>query len=310
MKTRMQLTLGLAALMAASVPVSAAPEDTPAQVVQQYLTDRDAHKMADAYALLSPATRQQFPQKEFTAHHDVPNAPGLTPMMRALLALFSDTGAYRFQVTGAAPDDKNVVLVSAQPSGADAKDVLTLKVVTVADAGDGGKPRVDAMLSLERTDSAAFHKARDAAQAAVSASNLKQIALAIVKYANAHNNRLPDADRWVDEVSSSWKDPKADPAEQERQFQSLFHDPSAPPEQAWSYAFNRDLSGRSLTSVLNPAGTVLVFESTAGVKNAADGGVSVPHPGRHNGGTHFAFADGHVQWFADSPAPQTPKPTQ
>ncbi len=50
-------------------------------------------------------------------------------------------------------------------------------------------------------------------------------------------------------------------------------------------------------------GAALLFESTAGVKNAADTGDSVPMPGRHNGGTDYALADGHVKWEADGAKP-------
>lgn len=299
MKTRIFATLCLAAALAA--PALAAPSAT--DTVQQYLTDHDAHRLADAYALLSPATKQNIPLKEFTTHRDIPADPTVTPMMRALIGLIMDTGAsssFDYHVTGVDPTDSLVVLVSAQPHG-DAKGALTLKIVTVPDPQAGGAPRLDLFQSLERTDPEASHKAREAARTTTSLSNLRQIALAIIMYAQAHNNRLPDADRWVDEVLPLWLDPKASPAEKERSTKSLFRDPSAPEGQEWTYAFNRNLSGLPLSSLKNPAGTVLVFESTTGAKNAADTGQSLPHPGWHNDGSDLSFVDGHVVWMSDKP---------
>jgi len=50
---------------------------------------------------------------------------------------------------------------------------------------------------------------------------------------------------------------------------------------------------------------VLLFESTDGKKNASDRGESLPRPGRHNGGTDYALADGYVKWVSDT----APKPS-
>jgi len=306
MKTRTFATLCLAATLAA--PALAAPSATA--VVQEYLTDRDAHRLAEAYALLSPDTKQIVPLKEFTTRRELPADPTVSPAMRALVALVMDTGAapsYEYRVTGADPADSRVVLVSAQPRG-DAQGALTLKIVTFADPAAGGAPRIDLVPSLDRTDPDASRKAREAARAASSMSNLKQIALATLIYAQAHKDRLPDADRWADEVLPYLIGPQASPADRERVTKGLFRDPSAPEGQNWTYAFNRNLSGRLLSSIKDPSNTVLVFESTTSVKNAADVGASVPRPGRHSGGSHYAFADGHVKWIADKATGDAPTP--
>lgn len=306
MKTWTFVTLCLAATLAA--PALAAPSATA--VVQEYLTDRAAHRLPDAYALLSPDTKQIVPLKEFTTRRELPADPTVSPAMRALVALVMDTGAapsYEYRVTGADPADSRVVLVSAQPRG-DVQGALTLKIVTFADPAAGGAPRIDLVPSLDRTDPDASHKMRDAARAAVSVSNLRQIALAILLYAQAHNDRLPDADHWVDEVLPIWLDPKATHAEQERSALSLFRDPTAPEGRNWTYAFNRNLSGLRLSSLKDPAHIVLVFESTTAVKNAADTGASLPRPGWHSGGSHYAFADGHVRLIPDKPTGDAPTP--
>lgn len=300
MKTGTLVTLCLAAALAA--PALAAPSATA--VVQEYLTDRDTNQLTKAYARLSPNTQQHIPFAQFSQLKAFPDDTSVTPALRALTALFLDAGdtlGYQYHVVGVAPDAARVILVSARPRNALLKDSLTLKVVTVPDTQAENTPRLDLMQSVERTDPEGFSKAREAARAATSMSNLKQIALAILIYAQAHNDRLPDAGRWAEEILPLWVDPKASAAEKERSSKSLFRDPSAPEGQDWTYAFNQNLSGLPLSSLKDPANTVLVFESTTALKNAADAGPSLPRPGRHSGGSHYAFADGHVRWVPDKP---------
>ncbi len=146
-------------------------------------------------------------------------------------------------------------------------------------------------------------KARAEAVKMVSLSNLRQIGLAVVVYAQSHGGRLPDADHWVDEIAPTLGDEKA--------LRSLMWDRAAPPTQPYGYAFNRSLSGVNLATLKDPAQVAMVFESTLGHRNAADTGQSVPSPGRHEGGTHYVFADGRARWvpdggevsFAIAPAP-------
>ena len=304
MKARTFATLCLAAALAA--PALAAPSAT--DVVQQYLADRAAHQMTDAYALLSPDTQKNIPLKELMTQRALP-PPGaaMPPTLRALFALIFDTGAappYTYHAAGADPTDAQVVLVTAQPGGG-AQGLLTLKLVTVAGPQAGGAPRLDLFQSLERTDPDASHKARGAARATASLSNLKQIALAIMQYAQTHHDRLPDAAHWTDEILPLFLGPQAGPqttpAALEQFGTSLFRDPSAPEGKAWTYAFNRNLSGLPLSALKDPANTVLVFESTTAAKNAADTGQSLPRPGWHSGGSHYAFADGHVKLVPDVP---------
>ena len=150
-----------------------------------------------------------------------------------------------------------------------------------------------ALLGLAQAPSAAAPKASasEKARRTASQSNLKQIGLALTLYLETHNQRMPDADRWTDEIMPYVRN------------QNLFHDPSAPASQKWSYAFNRSLSRVPLMRLQSPATTVMLFESRKGVKNASDNGQSVPRPGRHSGGTDYAFTDTHVRWFADGTKP-------
>lgn len=134
-------------------------------------------------------------------------------------------------------------------------------------------------------------KVRAEAVKMVSLSNLRQIGLAVVVYAQDHGGRLPDADQWVDEIAPTLGN--------EKTLRSLLWDQAAPPSQPYGYAFNRSLSGVNLATLKDPSQVVMVFESTLGRRNAADTGQSVPLPGRHEGGTHYVFADGRVRWVPD-----------
>ncbi len=147
-----------------------------------------------------------------------------------------------------------------------------------------------AALRLAAQDNAADH-ARAAATRITSESNLRQIALGIIVYAQQHNGHLPDADQWTDEITPFWAKDMILP--------QLLHDPIVPGHRPSDYAFNKALSGKDINAIKDPSHTVLLFESTTGRRNAADTGQSVPTPGRHEGGTVYAFADGRVHWVPD-----------
>jgi prepilin-type processing-associated H-X9-DG protein len=165
---------------------------------------------------------------------------------------------------------------------------MTLRIFTVQ--GSDGKTRLDLLKTAFAADPT-LKQAMDKAQMTTCASNLKQISLGIIMYAQDHNETLPDAAKWVDEVMPYVKN------------EALFHDPQDAPDHPWSYAFNKALSGKKLAAIANPAETVLLFDSTLGTKNASDSGESLPHPGRHSGGNVYAFADGHVKFAQDGSAP-------
>ena len=133
-----------------------------------------------------------------------------------------------------------------------------------------------------------------------SEANLRQIGLGIEQYIENHHERYPDAAHWMDEIIPYLVPAQVTGAARQQRIAALFHDPSAPAGQMWSYAYNRALSGLSLAKDDSPALTVAVFESTQGVRNANDGGQSVPSPGWHSGGSDFLFADTHVKWVRTS----------
>lgn len=291
------LTPALRAAPAKPAAPAAVPDTPAVAAVRQYVADHLAGQEDKAYALLSMNTQALLPvaQRERVAN-SVTNPDTLKSMPPAVLplyALFVDTHNllhFKFRVLGPSPDDPNLVLVRTYQVGTPPDSVKTLKIVTVADTGAGGAIRVDAEKTMLLTAPELAGR-RDNAQTASSQSNLKQLSLGIIQYVQDHDETMPDGDKWVDEIYPYVKS------------EAVFRDPSAPAGEKWSYAFNRNLSGAKLAALASPATTVLLFESTLGAKNAADTGESVPQPGRHQGGTDYAFSDGHVKWLRDGTTP-------
>ena len=258
----------------ASIP-SPAPIPSPAVgVVEQYLAAHMAEQIDRACALLSansqawlPVARRELVANEMTSPNRLRT---MQPATLLLVALFSDIHNvlhFRSRVLGPSPDNPAIVLVSASQDGTPPSTIKTLQVATAADPGAGGALRVDA----EETEYLAMPQMRQMTQdarRAPSQSNLKKLSLAIIMYAQDNDQKLPDADKWVDEIMPYVKN------------EAVFRDPAAP-DLKYGYAFNRALSGVPMTALEDPAMTVLLFESTTGKKNAADAGASVPMPGRH-----------------------------
>jgi cell division septation protein DedD len=119
-------------------------------------------------------------------------------------------------------------------------------------------------------------------------SNLQGIALASLLYALDHGGKLPDANKWCEQLMDYLGDGQ------------ILRCPSAP-EQECGYAMNAALSGVELEKLQAPADTVLFFDSHLGTLNAAGGREAVCAPGRHGGGNCYAFADGFAKWLAEIP---------
>ena len=300
MNTQFVFLAGTLAALALVMPAFAAPlsaasqqADTPAvAVVREFLADRNAGKYDAAYALLSADLRQQIPEGSFAAGN--PPSPFEAHNWLAstfgLFVLWLDTHNtlnYTFTLIGPDPANPGIVLIrAAPPAGNNGLSTATLRLQTVTDS-TAHASRIDIFSSLKRSAPRRFGTARDHAERTASQSNLKQLALGVILYGQDHNEKMPDAADWVDEILPYVKT------------EAIFRDPSAPVGEKWSYAFNSTLSHQPIAALDYPAHTVLLFESSLGVKNASDTGQSVPVPGRHLGGTDYATADGHVQWFPD-----------
>ena len=285
-------TFACAALLAL-LPAAAHAADTPAvAVVREFLADRAAGKSADAYGLLSSASQKGMTENQFAAGRPMPpsfmqhQSDPLFPLV-VLLNDMHNTRHYTFTLIGPDPADPNAVLVrAAPPQTAAGVPVLVVHLAVLADPA-AHAPRLDIVQSLMRSNPKLAGEIKGNAKRAYSQNNLKQIGLGIIQYLQDHDETMPDASHWEDQILKYVGN------------KAVFRDPSAPAGQAYNYAYNRTLSHQSLAMLYAPAQTVMVFESTAGVKNAADTGQSVPHPGRYNGGTDYLFADGHVKWLKD-----------
>jgi len=127
-----------------------------------------------------------------------------------------------------------------------------------------------------------FARARESSRQAACQSNLKQLALGTLMYAQDNGNRLPLKDNWREAIYPYVRN------------NEVFHCPTARNDD--SYAYNASLSGKSLGEIGNPADVVMLFD-TSGGRNAAGGPELVDK--RHLGGFAAAFVDGHVRWMRE-----------
>ena len=135
-----------------------------------------------------------------------------------------------------------------------------------------------------------FHQARGKARQATCLSNVKQLSLGILMFADDHQGKLPDADRWADEIMPYIKN------------KNIFHCPSQSEKDViGGYAFNRALSGKNLAEINDPSQLVLIFESDKGW-NAAGDITALPANPRHVRGDNYGLADGHARWVARAEA--------
>jgi prepilin-type processing-associated H-X9-DG protein len=127
-----------------------------------------------------------------------------------------------------------------------------------------------------------FARARESAKKAICLSNVKNICIALEMYAADHDNHLPSANAWSDDLRTYVRnlDTYQCPSEQDL---------------ACAYAYNASLSGASLADIADPVNEVSIFESNAGWNAAGDWGLLVPEP-RHLGGDNYGYADGHAAW--------------
>ena len=111
-------------------------------------------------------------------------------------------------------------------------------------------------------------------------SNIKRLGLSARLYTFDHDGRLPDADRWVDELTPYVKDT------------DTFVCPADQSGARCSYAMNADLSGQILEDITDPESTVLFYETQHPGDNPSGSPADVPTPPRHEGGNNYAYADG------------------
>ncbi len=127
-------------------------------------------------------------------------------------------------------------------------------------------------------------KARDQAMQTSCASNLKQINLAMIMYAQDHDEVLPGA-AWADELQPYMKNTQ------------VMICPSRP-EAKVGYAFNKALLGKKLSEIAAPSEMVSIFDARMTGANPVGTAADVPPEGVHNGGINVGYVDGHVTWLS------------
>ncbi len=132
---------------------------------------------------------------------------------------------------------------------------------------------------------------QEKAQQAECISNLKQLGLAALMFAQDHDETFPSAEKWTDELMPYMGDP------------GILKCPAAGGLEC-AYLFNANLGGRHLAEVANAAEVVLFFEGGDGTRNGSAKAMELGPKARHNGGYDFAFLDGHVKWVSAKDAPK------
>jgi prepilin-type processing-associated H-X9-DG protein len=124
-----------------------------------------------------------------------------------------------------------------------------------------------------------FARGREKARQASCNSNLKQIALATLMYAQDYDGHLPDATHWQDQLFPYIKN------------RQLYVCPTPEPGTGNTYAMNRRLSAARASDYPSPSQTIVFYDADEAGRPVA----------RHNGGTNCAFLDGHVKWMKGVP---------
>ena len=128
--------------------------------------------------------------------------------------------------------------------------------------------------------------AREKASAARCLSNVKQLGLGLMMYANDHDERFPSGRQWETAVAARLGQTPGSPG-------NVFVCPTA--RSRASYGMNAEPSGRSQSEIVELAVTVLLFEADAPSRSFAGGLRDVARK-RHSGGSDYGFADGHAKW--------------
>jgi len=117
-------------------------------------------------------------------------------------------------------------------------------------------------------------------------SNIKQLGLGVLMYANDYDDKLPKAAVWMDSIGEYTKG------------SNLYHDPELNGTTEYGYAFRDKASGIKSASVAKPAEFQLIFDSVLLGRNAHSEPSTMPHPGRHLGHNCVGYMDGHAKSLA------------
>ncbi len=157
-------------------------------------------------------------------------------------------------------------------------------------------------------------KVRSTARRSQCASNLRQIGMAFLLYAQENKNtlpavympatppELPDPGYWYQPIAIAMGRDKDDMWKKE---QSFFFCRAAPPEELPPhYTMSHAVSGKNLDKIDAPSRRVVAADGTggsgAGISDSAPfGGISAT---RHDGGANYVYLDAHVQFLKEIPS--------
>lgn len=277
------LMLSLLLLVIVSTESRADPPSTPIDAVRQYIMAVDAGNYQAAYSLLPNSTQSHVTLEAFKdlQNQKLPDSGNGIVNLKAYMYFVSDfsrKSGYRYILKEVSKDNSNNVIIDVLTP-----DHKTLSMVIVTVKEDGGyKIDMDAtgnMLSRDPGDSKRHQL--------LCLIKMKQLSQALQIYLVEHGH-YPKADHWGDAILPYL--PNKD----------TFYCPSDSSKKC-SYAFNVNLSGKDSKAIKYPSETVLLFESSAGKMNYADGGTTVCKPTRHTKGNFYLFADGKVIACASKP---------
>jgi prepilin-type processing-associated H-X9-DG protein len=275
------LLLWFAMLLAAAVQAQELNQKDPAEVARAYV---QACEKWDTQA----ASRVVLNDGEAEALQQLLAWPGPALVEQSLAeALCMPLARHNRYVVGevATTGDEARVRVVA---------TYAVPLTLVLKKGDDGKWRVAVRESLLSTTGAVEPMLFDSAswlnrpgmspQEAQEAclSNLKQLGLGVLMYAQDHNEVLPPAETWCDDMFPYLKNAQ------------VYCCPLNP----YGYTYNVTLSRKPLAQIERPAETILFFELGHREQNAAADPTKVQAAHRHGNGDNFAYADGHVKWLA------------
>ncbi|MBI3920510.1 MAG: DUF1559 domain-containing protein, partial [Armatimonadetes bacterium] len=117
---------------------------------------------------------------------------------------------------------------------------------------------------------------REVARHATCQSNLKQIGLGLLMYAQANDGLLPPVDRWQEAAAEYIKN------------HQVFVCPEAGSRSLPHYSMEQSLTGVRVGALSDPRNAVLVYDGVNGLAAAGP-----------EGGVNVLFADGHVKRVMD-----------
>lgn len=272
---------------------------SPTEAVQQYMDAVKSGNIEAAYALCAFAPNVKVPFDQFKKIADNPEAlPADYPNRQEVFPLyyfvtdFNHKSGYQYKIKEAKPEDANTILVE----GTSPDNKSTLIEIVTGKIGNGYGIDLEATgQRLEKRVKPADPRPKDETDCA---TNMKMLSLAILMYTQDHDEKYPDANKWVDEIMPYIKQSDKNTSNPK----DVFNCPKVPTSIRWSYALNKNLAGKSLPSLNAPAETVLIFETGTGKKNQCDAGISLCKPSRHGRGNVYGYADGHVNIQKEKPS--------